>query len=165
MLFRSRGRMPRLPPRSAADAGCEATRERLPLLGRRALHVRSREGVGRGRRMSVRIPIKKRRAGVRRGPVGVPSEKWRNSRYLKFLREFGYCAVCASSGCDPCHGPVNGMSSKGPDAEAIPMCREHHNEQTRLGWPKFEDAHGFDRKTIARLWWNSFILQKGERNG
>ncbi len=105
-----------------------------------------------------RTPVKRRRKGTRRGPAGIPPEQWRNPAYLEFLRENGRCVVCHLPGCDPCHGPVNGTSSKGPDASAIPMCRREHDEQTRIGWPAFEKLHGIDREREALIWWTAFQL-------
>ena len=59
--------------------------------------------------------------------------------------------VCASGSgpIDPCHGPVNGMGSKGADSEAIPLCRDHHIEQHVIGWPAFEERHQFSREEVA----------------
>jgi hypothetical protein len=64
------------------------------------------------------------------------------------------------SGCDPMHGPVNGMRSKGPDAECIPGCRDCHNEQTEIGWPAFEAKYKFSREEVAREWWARFLEAK-----
>ena len=111
----------------------------------------------------LRKPIKKRRSGgPRKGPADVPPEMWRNPGYLEFLRSEGFCAVCAYTFCDPCHGPTNGTSSKGPDAEAIPMCRLHHSEQTASTWPQFEKRYKINRAAIARVWWNKFMESKGK---
>jgi hypothetical protein len=113
-----------------------------------------------------RAPVKKRRTGKpRRGPNGIPAEEWRNPGYLDYLRVMGTCVVCPSlklsNFCDPCHGPVNGMRSKGPDAGAIPMCRYHHEEQTRIGWDEFERVYGFERAFAASVWWIEYQAWKG----
>ena len=132
--------------------------------------------------MKARKPIPRKRKGPpRRGPVNVPPERWRNPRYLRFLREEGICHVCQiedersvyrgypkNAGfplqCDPMHGPPNGKSQKGPDAEAMPGCRWHHDEQTEIGWPAFEAKYRFDRGAVAEMWWQRFLEEKGESN-
>jgi hypothetical protein len=62
--------------------------------------------------------------------------------------------------CDPMHGPPNGRSQKGPDAGCIPGCRSHHEEQTRIGWPAFEEKYGFIREKEAATWWTAFLIWK-----
>lgn len=62
--------------------------------------------------------------------------------------------------CDPAHGPVNGMRSKGPDNEAIPLCRVHHKEQTRIGWQAFEARYGFIRAHEAAAWYQAYLIWK-----
>ena len=52
------------------------------------------------------------------------------------------------------------MGSKGPDNEAIPMCRKAHQEQTRLSWPNFEIRYGIDRKHEAEAWFAVYLIQK-----
>jgi hypothetical protein len=112
-----------------------------------------------------------RRSEPRRGPAGIPPDEWRNPDYLAFLRGECRCFVCllpnvalgrsaayANLPCDPCHGPVNGASSKGPDREATPMCRFHHDEQTRIGWVAFEAKYQFDRAKEARSHWALFLI-------
>ncbi len=117
-----------------------------------------------------RSPVRRKRPGKpRRGPVGIPAEQWRNPAYLKFLRHSA-CVACYPAlkdqtvnflfaGCDPAHGPTNGTSSKGPDAEAIPLCRKHHDYQHEIGWPAFEAEYGIDRRVIAAAWWKAFRAQ------
>lgn len=89
----------------------------------------------------------------------------RDRGYLDFLRAEGRCVLRAySHRCegpiDPCHGPVNGMGSKGDDYGAIPMCRKAHNEQGRLGWPNFQLKYGLNRLAEAALWRGLFELAK-----
>lgn len=113
-----------------------------------------------------RTPVRKRRrGGPRRGPSSVPPEQWRNRKYIDFLKTEGWCFPCSLAvlyskpvpgGCDPAHGPINGLSSKGPDADAIPLCRTHHDEQHQIGWRGIEIKYGFRRKVIAAYWWNQF---------
>lgn len=120
--------------------------------------------------------VKAKRATPRRGPLRDPG-------YRAFLREEGKCVACAlhcirhgyANGCtscvpyslgrcDPAHGPVNGMRSKGPDNEAVPMCREHHVYQTEIGWPKFEAMYGLSRAREAALWYAAYLIWKEHTN-
>jgi len=94
----------------------------------------------------------------RRGPATIPPEEWRNASYRQFLREECRCVVCHRFGCDPAHGPANGTSSKGPDAGCIPLCRAHHDEQTGIGWPAFEQRHRIDREREAEAHWALFLI-------
>jgi hypothetical protein len=126
-------------------------------------------------------PVRKRRPGPpRRGPAGVPADEWRNPEHLQFLRDEGKCYACivefkrrhsvltvdgvrdaiaiVAGACEPMHGPPNGRSQKGPDAGAIPGCRPHHEEQTRIGWAAFEAKYGFSREVEARVWWGAFVI-------
>lgn len=57
--------------------------------------------------------------------------------------------IASRGKCDPAHGPVNGMSSKGGDDGIITLCRLHHEEQHALTWPVFEAKYGIDRAAIA----------------
>jgi hypothetical protein len=108
-------------------------------------------------------PIPRRRKGKpRRGPSGIPPEEWRNPGYLAFLHE-RRCIVCGRTPCDPCHGPVNGVRSKGADSGAVPMCREHHNEQTSIGWPKFAELRGVDREREATAHWSLYLIWRENR--
>ena len=116
--------------------------------------------------------LPRRREKPRRGPLRDPG-------YLRFLREEGRCVACrfwlvrygapgagtgyptartCSCACDLAHGPVNGKSSKGPDNEAIPLCRAHHDEQHRLGWPAFEAHYGFSWEREAAVWWAAWLI-------
>lgn len=80
-----------------------------------------------------RKPIPRKKAKARRVSV------FRDPAYLKFLRDECACVVCHDTRlrCDAAHGPVNGMGSKGPDNEAVPLCRRHHQEQHQIGWLPF----------------------------
>lgn len=85
----------------------------------------------------------------------------RDPGYLAFLRSEGRCSPCLQDHTtarqhaviDPAHGPVNGLSSKGSDLEAIPLCRIHHSEQTAVGWREFCRRYGLHREGIV-LYWN-----------
>jgi hypothetical protein len=87
----------------------------------------------------------------------------RDRGYLNWLRYEARCVVCKNwcfccDSCEPAHGPVNGRGSKGPDNEAIPLCRYHHEEQHRLGWPAFESKYGFSREKEAAAHYAAFLL-------
>jgi hypothetical protein len=106
----------------------------------------------------------------RRGPVGTDMERWRNPDYLAYLRRECRCVVCwiehweTVRNCEASHGPVNGMRSKGPDAEAIPLCnawaRGHHGQQHKLGWPEFERKYRFSREQVAKDHFEAFLKWK-----
>lgn len=101
-----------------------------------------------------RTPVRKKRPGPARRVSVV-----RDKGFLEVLR-FGVCEVArtdhGSDWCqlppfisDPAHGPVNGFGSKGGDDGAISLCRTHHREQHRIGWPAFEKKYVIDRARIA----------------
>jgi hypothetical protein len=50
------------------------------------------------------------------------------------------------------------MRSKGPDNEAIPLCRAHHVEQHEIGWAEFEENYGFSREKEAAAHWAAFEM-------
>lgn len=70
--------------------------------------------------------------------------------------------LCASGlmPIDPAHGPVAGARMKGPDNEAIPLCRDHHDEQHRIGWAAFETKYGFSREKEAAAYWAAYQIWK-----
>jgi hypothetical protein len=129
-------------------------------------------------------PRARRPGKPRRGPANIPAEEWRNRKYLQFLRDECRCIACVAEArshsvlttesvtdalkavlgyCEPMHGPPNGKSQKGPDAGAIPGCREHHEEQTRIGWPAFEDKYGIKREREAAGLFETFWIASGYR--
>lgn len=77
----------------------------------------------------------------------------RDPQYLAWLRgqrslvsgDYGTPALPVEAA----HGPVNGRGSKGSDYEAVPLRRDLHREQHRLGWPAFESKYGFSRAIEA----------------
>lgn len=87
--------------------------------------------------------------------------------YLDWLQE-RRCVACIlkprgfaeRAFVDPAHGPVNGRSSKGADNEAIPLCRHHHDEQHRIGWPAFASKYGIDRAQIAAEHYARYLEEK-----
>ena len=116
-----------------------------------------------------RSAVRKKRATPRRVSV------LRDRGYLAWLKERS-CVACRKYPgqkrwsndfeypkflfIDPAHGPVNGRGSKGPDNEAIPLCRYHHDEMERLRWPAFEAKYGFSREQEAAAHWTAFQLTK-----
>lgn len=71
------------------------------------------------------------------------------------------CLACGYHRSDPCH--IKTLKSGGPDAEfnIVPMCRQHHVEQHKIGWDSMRrkyprlDTHmalmGW-QKLNGRLW-------------
>ena len=119
--------------------------------------------------MIARSPIPRRRSKPRRVRVV------RDRTYLDFLKSEGRCGVCTFHGypktevviryglwkiIDPAHFVPNGLSSKGADDQAIPLCRAHHDEQTRLGWPNFCLKYGFDREHEVKVWNSLYLIWK-----
>lgn len=117
---------------------------------------------------------KARRAKPRRVSV------LRDRKYLNWLRDEGKCVACisvalsrgateeaakyyANMPCDPAHGPPAGMKVKGPDNDALPLCRPHHNEQTIMvgGWKAFEAKYGIDRAKEAATHYSAYLIMTG----
>ena len=86
----------------------------------------------------------------------------RDPEYRAFLKAEGYCVVCSRVPVEPAHGPVNGMSSKGPDNQAIPLCPRCHDEMHAIGnWPAFERRHHISRERWAKVWYTAYLAWKG----
>lgn len=83
------------------------------------------------------------------------------------------CAACvsllgpkwANYGSDPAHTSNNGMASKGDDSSCVPLCREHHQEQHRIGMKDFEAKYGLDLKREAAAHWRVFCIAEGRDDG
>lgn len=114
--------------------------------------------------MTSRQPIRKRRKPRR---VSVNRDK----AYRQFLASEGRCVACAvrpvpaeksfwARIIDPAHYVPNGKGSKGPDNLAIPLCRRHHDEQTRLAWPNFLLKYGIDRDREVKTWNALYLIWK-----
>lgn len=105
--------------------------------------------------MITRSPIRKRRAGTRRGPL-------RDKDYLEFLRRQCCALLCNCAGwTEAAHGPVNGMCSKGPDNEAIPLCMRHHREQHHCGINEFQRRYHFDWAATAKRYHDQYAAGRG----
>lgn len=87
----------------------------------------------------------------------------RDKRYLSYLQGCG-CAVCHYGPSDAAHCRTNGLSSKGSDLKAIPLCRAHHNEQHRVGWPAFCKKYGLNHAAAVAHWNLEYTLSFGEGN-
>ena len=99
---------------------------------------------------------------------------FRDRKYLDWLRDECRCVVCVilkmcyrdrrcasgSMPIDPAHGPENGRGSKGPDNEAISLCRFHHIEQHQIGWNLFEAKYGFSRAAEAKAHYAAYLLTR-----
>ncbi len=104
-----------------------------------------------------RSRIKPKRSKPRR------TEQFRDRKYLDWLK-IKACCACRREVfgiTEPAHGPSAGIGLKGPDNEAIPLCRLHHLEQHRIGWSAFESKYGFSRETEAAAHWILYGKESG----
>ena len=64
--------------------------------------------------------------------------KYKNQKYLDWLKTQN-CVVCGRTPCDPAHQPSqwNGVSLKSPDTYCLPLCRECHDKEHRVGHTTF----------------------------
>lgn len=101
-------------------------------------------------------PVKRKRAGVRRGPL-------RDPKYLAFVREF----VCVACSRGSVHQPYNlapwprteaahvgdrGLGQKCSDRETITLCAVHHRtglESHHVLGKSFWKHHGLDKAAIV----------------
>jgi hypothetical protein len=69
------------------------------------------------------------------------------------------CCICGRSPCEAAHirfsgetgGKQNpGMGRKPDDSLVVPLCREHHSEQHKIGERKFWEKYGIDPHVVAR---------------
>ena len=115
-----------------------------------------------------RSPLKRSPAVNRKRAKPRRVSALRDRQYLDWLKD-RWCVACIAGRdhapsraggfvCDPAHGPVNGRGSKGPDNEAIPLCRHHHDEQHRVGWSAFEERYGFSREKEAATHYAAYLL-------
>ena len=74
----------------------------------------------------------------------------RSPEHLAFVRTLP-CLVCGRTPSDAAHFPgLRGMSQKRSDLETGPLCRIHHAEQHRIGWPRFIQTYDLDLQEILR---------------
>jgi len=76
------------------------------------------------------------------------------------------CFLCGNPETDPCH--IATFGSRGIDAwwSMVPMCRAHHEEQTRMGtgpggWKLFCDKYPKARALLKELGWE-FVEAHGK---
>lgn len=72
----------------------------------------------------------------------------RSAAYLEFIR-LRPCCVCQESPAEPHHTICGGMSLKGSDFGAIPMCRKHHREVEDRGVDTFQRENHIDITRIG----------------
>lgn len=82
-----------------------------------------------------------------------PKERNRFPSHCAWVRGFE-CSVpgCEEIPIEAAHvrvGTGGGMGIKPHDKWVIPLCRDHHSEQHRIGEPTFERTHGVDMKKVA----------------
>lgn len=51
------------------------------------------------------------------------------------------CLVCDTSPCDPCHIKTVGSGGHDHANNLMPLCRDHHTEQHRIGLFSFIERH------------------------
>ena len=75
----------------------------------------------------------------------------RSPQHLAFIRSLP-CLVCGSRrNVEAAHFPgARGMGQKRSDFETGPLCRIHHAEQHRIGWPRFVQTYDLDLAEILK---------------
>ena len=77
----------------------------------------------------------------------------RSPEHLAFIRSLP-CAVpgCGRTrGVQAAHAPGSrGMGQKRSDLDTLPLCFAHHEEQHRIGWPRFLQTHELDIQEILQ---------------
>lgn len=75
----------------------------------------------------------------------------RSPQHIAFVRTLP-CSVCGRTrGVQAAHAPGSrGMGQKRSDLETLPLCAAHHEEQHRIGWPRFIQTYGLDVQEILR---------------
>lgn len=62
----------------------------------------------------------------------------RCKEHLAFIRSLPCCVCGHTRGVEAAHtSGSRGMGQKRSDLETIPLCPPHHQEQHRIGWPRF----------------------------
>jgi hypothetical protein len=147
-----------VPPKPSCDCGkclkcCYRTIKRASRLKQRTPLKRPSKPIAR------KTAVKKKRAKPRRVAV------LRDAAYRAWIRE-RRCIACAACGpktmwhstIDPAHTKNNGRGSKGADSDCIPLCRYHHQDQHRVGWPAFESEYGIDRHREAEAHYLAYTI-------
>jgi hypothetical protein len=110
------------------------------------------------------MPIKKRR-GARRGP-------WRSESKRRWIAGLP-CIICYSPDTQAAHTSHNGMSSKGPDTDLVPLCcinSDHHGQYDgrkklpngRVGRAAFELFYGVWMGVAAKGYHQRWLAETGQ---
>lgn len=96
------------------------------------------------------------------------ADEWKRCEpFLKWLRG-RECFIALQSPSHVCEGRVRachfdpwgdkGMSTKVSDNASLPMCDGAHREQDSvLGWPKFQTKYNFDGRDIVTRYWLQWL--------
>jgi hypothetical protein len=63
------------------------------------------------------------------------------------------CMVCKRLPSDPCHVKTWKITQSDQWFNIIPMCREHHQEQTKIGWGPFLERHPVIEVLLKSMGW------------
>ena len=87
------------------------------------------------------------KSGIRRGP------ERKFPKHEKWVRGFACCVPgCTNRQIDFAHvrsAENSGTGLKPPSSSGVPLCRDHHNEQHRIGQPAFERKYEISLSGIA----------------
>lgn len=66
----------------------------------------------------------------------------------------GLCEACGQfKPLDKCHIKTRGAGAGNEPWEYIMMCREHHQEQHKIGWARFADKYPAIKKSLSDRGW------------
>lgn len=73
----------------------------------------------------------------------------RSRAHLAFVRTLPCCVCGRTRGVEAAHASGSrGMGQKCSDLDTMPLCRLHHEEQHRIGWPRFIQVYELDVPAI-----------------
>jgi len=77
-----------------------------------------------------------------------------------FLRSFHSmkCVCCGALGCDPAHIKTRGSGGDDDETNVIPLCRECHTEQGKIGIATFVMKHSTVEEHLERLGWTVVFI-------
>ena len=95
------------------------------------------------------------------------SDEWKRCEpFLKWERGRP-CFLSLQSTLHQCRGKVRachydpwgdkGMGTKVSDNACLPMCDGGHEEQHRIGWPRFEAKYNFDGRHVVSAYWLQWL--------
>lgn len=110
----------------------------------------------RGGPLRRRTPLRSKARTLRRGKRLAPVNEERLARLraeqfgpqADLARTLPCCACGAPPPSDPAH--VRSRGAGGKDADVVPLCRKHHDEQHQHGIQTFQERHGVDLADVAR---------------